>query len=235
MAPEYGATCGFFPVTQATIDYLTATGRDAGPRRPGRGLRQGAGPVARAGRRRSRCSPTPWSSTSAPSLPSLAGPKRPQDRVLLTDAAVEFDGGAGRRLRQGRDEAARVPVEGENFDVGHGDVVIAAITSCTNTSNPSVLIAAGLVAKKAVEKGLKVKPWVKTSLAPGSQVVTDYLTGAGLTKPPRRAGLQPGRLRLHHLHRQLRPAARADLRGGAGRRPGRGQRCSRATATSKAG
>ena len=128
-----------------------------------------------------------------------------------------------------------MPVEGENFDVGHGDVVIAAITSCTNTSNPSVLIAAGLVAKKAVEKGLKVKPWVKTSLAPGSQVVTDYLQGRRPDQAARRAGLQPGRLRLHHLHRQLRPAAGADLRGGPEGRPGGRARCSRATATSKAG
>ena len=132
-------------------------------------------------------------------------------------------------------EHARTPVDGRSFDVGDGDVVIAAITSCTNTSNPSVLIAAGLVAKKAVEKGLKVKPWVKTSLAPGSQVVTDYLAKAGLTKSPRRPGLQPGRLRLHHLHRQLRPAAAADLR--RDRRPATWwpARCSPATATSKAG
>ena len=127
-------------------------------------------------------------------------------------------------------------MQGEKYDVGHGDVVIAAITSCTNTSNPSVLIAAGLLAKNAVAKGLKVKPWVKTSLAPGSQVVTDYLLkAAGLTKTPGRPGLQPGGLRLHHLHRQLGPAARADLGCGAEGRPGRLLGAVRATATSKAG
>ena len=115
-------------------------------------------------------------------LPSLAGPKRPQDRVVLTDAAAEFKAALAGDFGKAGHDGHRVTVEGENFDVGHGDVVIAAITSCTNTSNPSVLIAAGLVAKKAVEKGLQVKPWVKTSLAPGSQVVTDYLKAAGLTK-----------------------------------------------------
>src|SRR6185295_3810562 len=113
-------------------------------------------------------------------VPSLAGPKRPQDRVVLTGAAAEFKAALAGDFGKADDLAARVKVEGENFDVGHGDVVIAAITSCTNTSNPSVLIAAGLVAKKAVERGLKVKPWVKTSLAPGSQVVTEYYAASGL-------------------------------------------------------
>ncbi len=115
-------------------------------------------------------------------VPSLAGPKRPQDRVVLTNAATEFKAALAGDFGKASDMDHREPVVGENFDVGHGDVVIAAITSCTNTSNPSVLIAAGLVAKKAAEKGLRVKPWVKTSLAPGSQVVTDYLKAAGLTK-----------------------------------------------------
>ena len=111
-----------------------------------------------------------------------------------------------------RPEAApRQPVAGAKYDLGHGDVVIAAITSCTNTSNPNVMMGAGLVARKAVKRGLKVKPWVKTSLAPGSQVVTDYLKKAGL-QAARQAGLQPGRLWLHHLHRQFRPAARCDRR-----------------------
>uniref|UniRef100_UPI0025FB66CF aconitate hydratase AcnA n=1 Tax=uncultured Caulobacter sp. TaxID=158749 RepID=UPI0025FB66CF len=114
--------------------------------------------------------------------PSLAGPKRPQDRVLLADASVKFQESLVGEFGKGEQPDLRAPVEGENFDVGHGDVVIAAITSCTNTSNPSVLIAAGLLAKNAVAKGLKTKPWVKTSLAPGSQVVTDYLAKAGLTK-----------------------------------------------------
>jgi len=112
-------------------------------------------------------------------VPSLAGPKRPQDKVELTVAAPSFETALAEVFNRPTD-APRVAVEGEKFDLGDGDVVIAAITSCTNTSNPSVLIAAGLVARKANKLGLKVKPWVKTSLAPGSQVVTDYLTAAGL-------------------------------------------------------
>jgi aconitate hydratase len=179
MAPEYGATCGYFPVSKATIDYLTATGRDkarvalveAYAKAQGLWHEEDADPV--------------FSDTLELDLgevmPSLAGPKRPQDRVLLSDAAAKFAESLGGEFGK-TGEHARTPVAGTKFDVGDGDVVIAAITSCTNTSNPSVLIAAGLVAKKAVEKGLKVKPWVKTSLAPGSQVVTDYLAKAGLTK-----------------------------------------------------
>ena len=179
MAPEYGATCGFFPISRATIEYLARTGRDpatvalveAYAKEQGMWFEEGfADPVF---------SDTLELDLGAV-LPSLAGPKRPQDRVLLSDAAQAFETAlAGDFNKQ---EGPRAPVEGETFDVGHGDVVIAAITSCTNTSNPSVMLAAGLVAKKAVEKGLKVKPWVKTSLAPGSQVVTDYLLKAGLTK-----------------------------------------------------
>jgi aconitate hydratase len=180
MAPEYGATCGFFPVTQATIDYLTATGRA-----PDRVALVEAY-AKEQGMWRYPDDPDPVFTDTlqldlSGVLPSLAGPKRPQDRVLLTDAAVEFRTALAGDFGK-PDLGYRIAVEGENFDVGHGDVVIAAITSCTNTSNPSVLIAAGLLAKKAVEKGLRVKPWVKTSLAPGSQVVTDYLKAAGLTK-----------------------------------------------------
>jgi aconitate hydratase len=180
MAPEYGATCGFFPVTKATIDYLRATGREAHRADLVEAYAKAQGMWVEAG------DPDPVFTDSleldlGSVLPSLAGPKRPQDRVLLSDAAAEFKSALAKDFGKPEGEA-RVPVAGEKFDVGHGDVVIAAITSCTNTSNPSVLIAAGLVAKKAVEKGLKVKPWVKTSLAPGSQVVTDYLKAAGLTK-----------------------------------------------------
>ncbi len=181
MAPEYGATCGFFPVTRSTIDYLTATGRE-----PARVALVEAY-AKEQGLWRDPADPDPVFTDTldldlAGVLPSLAGPKRPQDRVVLSNAAVEFKAALAGDFGKADDMATRVKVEGANFDVGHGDVVIAAITSCTNTSNPSVLIAAGLVAKKAVEKGLKVKPWVKTSLAPGSQVVTDYLKAAGLTK-----------------------------------------------------
>ncbi len=181
MAPEYGATCGFFPVTRSTIDYLTATGRDA------QRVALVEAYAKEQGIWREPSDPDPVFTDTleldlGTVLPSLAGPKRPQDRVVLTNAAVEFKAALASDFGKAEDMASRVKVEGANFEVGHGDVVIAAITSCTNTSNPSVLIAAGLVAKKAVEKGLKVKPWVKTSLAPGSQVVTDYLKAAGLTK-----------------------------------------------------
>jgi aconitate hydratase len=181
MAPEYGATCGFFPVTQSTIDYLTATGRA-----PDRVALVEAY-AKEQGLWRDPADPHPVFTDTldldlGSVLPSLAGPKRPQDRVVLTNAAVEFKAALAGDFGKADDMATRVKVEGANFDVGHGDVVIAAITSCTNTSNPSVLIAAGLVAKKAVELGLKVKPWVKTSLAPGSQVVTDYLKAAKLDK-----------------------------------------------------
>jgi len=182
MAPEYGATCGFFPVTQATIDYLAATNRA-----PERVALVEAYAKAQ-GLWREPTDPDPVFTDSlyldmSGVLPSLAGPKRPQDRVLLSDAAPEFKSAlTGDTFGKPDSLAERFKVEGENFDIGNGDVVIAAITSCTNTSNPSVLIAAGLVAKKAVEKGLQVKPWVKTSLAPGSQVVTDYLKAAKLDK-----------------------------------------------------
>ena len=181
MAPEYGATCGFFPVTQATLAYLAATGRapdrvalvEAYAKAQGLWVEPGAAhPVF------SDVLELDLGSVTA----SLAGPKRPQDRVLLGDAASSFKGALESEF--GKAEAApRVGVEGEDHDLGDGDVVIAAITSCTNTSNPSVLIAAGLLARNAIAKGLKTKPWVKTSLAPGSQVVTDYLAKAGLTKP----------------------------------------------------
>jgi aconitate hydratase len=181
MAPEYGATCGFFPVTQATLDYLAATGRD-----PARVALVEAY-AKEQGLWRDPADPDPvFTDTLELDLgtvaASLAGPKRPQDRVLLTDAASEFKAALANDFGKADGYSERFGVQGENFDLGNGDVVIAAITSCTNTSNPSVLIAAGLVAKKAVEKGLTVKPWVKTSLAPGSQVVTDYLKAAKLDK-----------------------------------------------------
>jgi aconitate hydratase len=181
MAPEYGATCGFFPISAATIAYLKGTGRPAD---------RVALVEAYAKEQGLWWEPGVPEPTFTDSLeldlsavqPSLAGPKRPQDRVLLAEASYKFQESLTGEFGKADQPDLRAPVEGEDFDVGHGDVVIAAITSCTNTSNPSVLIAAGLVAKNAVAKGLKVKPWVKTSLAPGSQVVTDYLAKAGLTK-----------------------------------------------------
>ena len=181
MAPEYGATCGFFPVTRATIDFLTATNRD-----PDRvALVEAYAKEQGLWREPTDLEPIFTDTLQldlSGVLPSLAGPKRPQDKVLLSSAAEEFKAALAGDFGKADSVGVRYPVEGESFDIGNGDVVIAAITSCTNTSNPSVLIAAGLVAKKAVEKGLKVKPWVKPSLAPGSQVVTDYLKAAGLTK-----------------------------------------------------
>ena len=183
MAPEYGATCGFFPVTRATIDYLAATGRDADRVALVEAYAKEQGLWFEPGMEHPVFSDT-LELDLAIIEPSLAGPKRPQDRVLLSQAAAAFrESLLGEFGKTEEDLPARVAVEGAEHDIGNGDVVIAAITSCTNTSNPSVLIAAGLLAKNAVSKGLKVKPWVKTSLAPGSQVVTDYLTKAGLTKP----------------------------------------------------
>nr|MDP8994751.1 aconitate hydratase AcnA [Pseudomonadota bacterium] len=183
MAPEYGATCGFFPIDQKTLDYYRLTGRseeqialvEAYCREQGLWLEPGSEPV--------------FTDTLALDMssvePSLAGPKRPQDKVSLSQVDDEFV--ADFEKEYGHDSKSigdRFPVEDGEFacDIGHGDVVIAAITSCTNTSNPSVLVAAGLVARKAREKGLERKPWVKTSLAPGSQVVTDYLDRAGLSE-----------------------------------------------------
>jgi aconitate hydratase len=182
MAPEYGATCGFFPVDDTTLEYLRLSGRDEHRINLTREYLKAQGMFREEGM------PDPvFTDTLELDLstvePSLAGPKRPQDRVALSNAAPAFlkDLAAGTMGVPGDQADLRVPVEGANYDLGHGDVVIAAITSCTNTSNPYVLVAAGLVAKKAVEKGLTAKPWVKTSLAPGSQVVTEYLNKAGLT------------------------------------------------------
>ncbi|RMD90585.1 MAG: aconitate hydratase AcnA [Alphaproteobacteria bacterium] len=178
MAPEYGATCGFFPVEQATLDYLRFTGRDEET------VALVEAYAKAQGMWRDEATPDPLF-TDVLELdlstvrPSLAGPKRPQDRIRLDEAAGAFKTALPESFGKALDDP-RVPVAGEDYDLGHGDVVIAAITSCTNTSNPSVMLAAGVLAKKAVEKGLRTKPWVKTSLAPGSQVVTDYLERAGL-------------------------------------------------------
>ncbi len=177
MAPEYGATCGFFGIDDKTLDYMRLTGRteetialvEAYAKAQGLWLDpNGPEPVF-----------TDTLELDMGSVvPSLAGPKRPQDKVVLTQVDDVFNGDLAQLYK--KPAPVRVAVEGKDHDIGDGDVVIAAITSCTNTSNPSVLVAAGLVAKKANARGLKPKPWVKTSLAPGSQVVTDYLTKAGL-------------------------------------------------------
>ncbi len=181
MAPEYGATCGFFPVDALTLDYLQQTGRD--PHR----IKLVEAYLRAQGMFRDAASPEPvFTDTLELDLasvePSLAGPKRPQDRVALKDAASAFTAELTRSLGvPANDVGTKAAVAGSNYEIGHGDVVIAAITSCTNTSNPAVLIAAGLVARKARALGLTPKPWVKTSLAPGSQVVTEYLDRAGLS------------------------------------------------------
>jgi aconitate hydratase len=177
MAPEYGATCGFFPVDERTIEYLELTGRE--PER----IALVKAYCQAQGLWRDTSSPEPlFTDTLDLDLskvePSLAGPRRPQDRVLLTEVDDQFNAELETTYNKANDP--RVPVEGEEYDLGNGDVVIAAITSCTNTSNPSVLVAAGLVARKARALGLDRKPWVKTSLAPGSKVVTDYLEASGL-------------------------------------------------------
>jgi aconitate hydratase len=179
MAPEYGATCGFFPVDRATMDYLAFTGRDADR------VALVEAYAKEQGMWRDENTPDPvFTDTLELDIgavePSISGPKRPQDRVVLTDAATAFVGELNGQFDKGDEIGKRVEVEGTDHGLAHGDIVVAAITSCTNTSNPNVLIAAGLVARKALEKGLSVKPWVKTSLAPGSQVVTEYLEAAGL-------------------------------------------------------
>jgi len=179
MAPEYGATCGFFPVDSETLNYLKISGREAGRIALVEEYAKAQGMFRLAG------SPDPvFTDTLELDLgtvvPSMAGPKRPEGRISLPEVAPGFAKALETEYKKTGDTSVRFPVEGRDFTIGNGDVVIAAITSCTNTSNPSVLIAAGLLARKAVEKALTVKPWVKTSLAPGSQVVSAYLDKAGL-------------------------------------------------------
>ena len=187
MAPEYGATCGFFPIDRETLDYLSATSRKAA-------RVELVEKYARAqGMFRTRRTPDPaFTSILALDLadvvPSMAGPKRPQDRVPLNEASSAFVDTLDTEFAKKTEADKRFPVSGANFDIGHGDVVIAAITSCTNTSNPSVMLGAGLLARNAVARGLNVKPWVKTSLAPGSQVVTEYLRKSGLQKDLNKLG-----------------------------------------------
>ena len=267
MSPEYGATCGFFPVDEETLKYLRLTGRDE----------------QRVALVEAYCKENLlWHDPSEAATysqvveldlttvePSLAGPRRPQDRVPLRTAKESFaealgtfgvtypDGSLDKAVANSfpasdppaettpgaqpstTEEEAPVRValdtasaaitvkaeDGSSFELDHGAVVIAAITSCTNTSNPAVMVAAGLLAKKAVERGLGRKPWVKTSLAPGSKVVTDYYDRAGLTPLPRGARLPHRRLRLHDLHRELRAVARVDL---PSRRRGQPRRVRRA-------
>ncbi len=195
MAPEYGATMGFFPVDEETLNYMRLTGRSE------EAVARTKAYLSEQGLFRTDETPDPeYTATLELDLgtvvPSLAGPKRPQDRIALSDMKSEFKkaltaekGLHGFGLKP-EDVDKKVPVgsNGGGYEMGHGDLVIAAITSCTNTSNPSVLVGAGLVAKKALELGLKVAPQVKTSLAPGSRVVTEYLAQANLLEPLAKLG-----------------------------------------------
>jgi len=181
MSPEYGATCGFSPIDDDTIRYLKDTSR------PAELVALVAAYAKAQGMFRVKTTPDPMF-TDILKLelssvePSLAGPKRPQDRVALKEVKAGFAVSMDKEFGKSAEAKKRVKVPGKNYDLGHGDVVIAAITSCTNTSNPNVMIGAGLLARKAAARGLETKPWVKTSLAPGSQVVGEYLDKSGLQK-----------------------------------------------------
>ena len=175
MAPEYGATCGFFPIDEETLKYLEFSGRDKDTIKLVEKYAKAQGMWSSEG----MVFTDTLSLDMSKVVPSISGPKRPQDKVELDIASSSFL--KSHKENTKRESFEENAVDGEDYKLKDGNIVIAAITSCTNTSNPSVLIGAGLVAKKAIEKGLKVKPWVKTSLAPGSQVVTDYLDKAGLS------------------------------------------------------
>ena len=176
MAPEYGATCGFFPVDNETLKYLKFSGRDENEVKIVEEYAKAQGLWASEDIEFTDTISLDMSKV----VPTISGPKRPQDKVLLNEASESFK--KVFKDATGRNEKSNSKVENTDFKIEDGSILIAAITSCTNTSNPNVLIGAGLLAKKAVELGLKTKPWVKTSLAPGSQVVTDYLEKAGLNK-----------------------------------------------------
>lgn len=178
MSPEYGATCGFFPVDKETLRYLELTGREPEQIELVETYCKAQGLWYDANAQQPEFSST-LSLDLSTVEPSLAGPKRPQDKVTISTLPKAFNDLLSSNIAADKQNKG-YEVEGEDYELTHGDVVIAAITSCTNTSNPSVLMAAGLVAKKAVEKGIRRKPWVKSSLAPGSKVVTDYLKAAGL-------------------------------------------------------
>lgn len=202
MAPEYGATCGFFPIDEVTIGYLKLTGRHEDRIELVEAYSKAQGLWRNAGDEPVFTDTLSLDMTTVQA--SLAGPKRPQDRVLLSEVPKTFNALMELTLKPAKEAKERLEnegggtaveakkaniqhespscvIEGQEYPLSHGDVVISAITSCTNTSNPSVMLAAGLLAKKAIEKGLQRKPWVKSSLAPGSKVVTDYLLAAGLT------------------------------------------------------
>ena len=218
MAPEYGATCGLFPIDAETLGYLRLTGRPADSIRLVEAYCREQGMFAEPGQ------PEP-SYTKVVDLDmgtveaSLAGPRRPQDRVPLAQVPAGFAAALPSLTKQAGESVAHAAVDP---NVRNGSVVLAAITSCTNTSNPPLLIAAGLLAQKAVARGLRSQPWVKTSFAPGSQVVAAYLREAGVLSALEAARLPHRRVRMHDVHRQLRPAAARGLAGHRRRQSGRG-------------
>ena len=203
MAPEYGATCGIFPIDDETLSYMKLSGREQSQIDIVEAYAKAQGMWREDGEQAAQYSDT-LSLDMGNVVPSIAGPKRPQDRISLSDAKSAFvkhmqilgveledetvsrfadEGGANAVGGSSSSAAVNININGQDCQLKHGDIVIAAITSCTNTSNPAVMVAAGLVAQKALEKGLSIKPWVKTSLAPGSQVVPAYLEKAGLLSP----------------------------------------------------
>ena len=227
-----------------TLDYLRLTGRDEAQVAARRGVREGAGTLPHGTTPPDPSTRRPSSSISRPSSRAWPGPKRPQDRVSLRQSKLKFEQALEVMLAERKPKpaaaapaarpaprqpprpwrtATTAPPGLEGLD--HGSVVVAAITSCTNTSNPSVMIGAGLLARNAVKRGLTTKPWVKTSLAPGSLVVTEYLQGGGPARVSRRARLQHRRLRLHDVHRQQRPAARAGVERSSRTRTSWSPRC----------
>jgi aconitate hydratase len=194
MAPEYGATCGIFPVDAETLRYLRFSGRDEAQVKLVEEYSRAQGLFHAPGAPEAKYTDTLHLDLGS-IVPSLAGPTRPQDRVKLTESKKDFHASLAKLLAKSPkpsapNSTAAATIDGNEVELAHGSVVIAAITSCTNTSNPSVLVAAGLLAKKASEKGLTSKPWVKTSLAPGSKVVTEYLAKAGLTPYLEKLGFQ---------------------------------------------
>lgn len=181
MGPEYGATCGFFPIDKETVRYLNMTGRDEGRIALVEAYAKAQG-MWHDAQTNDPVFTDILELDMSSVVPSMAGPKRPEGRLPLEEVGNSFATALSNEYKKTTGQTNRYHVEGEDFDIGNGDVAIAAITSCTNTSNPSVLIAAGLLARNAVARGLKTKPWVKTSLAPGSQVVEAYLANSGLQK-----------------------------------------------------
>ena len=216
MSPEFGSTVAIFPIDQETIRYLELSGR------PAQDIALITAYAKAQGLWRSDGQADPLFTDileldMGDVQPSVAGPSRPQDRIALRDLSAAYAAIEAKQVADGKTGTAAVKVtsKGQTFELKNGSVLVAAITSCTNTSNPYVMVGAGLLARNAVRRGLKPKPWVKTSLAPGSRVVSNYLEKSGLAEGSQCAGFQYRRLRLHHLHRQLRSPGRTRREGSA--------------------